>query len=96
MKKRNFLVPIATLAAAVTGGQASADIPSPQNKHDSDLADAMAQTNAQSDGKMVVKAGQDAFSFVLKRNEKNEMMAWHESHSSHASHSSHRSHYSGS
>lgn len=93
MKKRNFLIPVATLAAAVTSGQASADIPSSAESQTQNFNEIPSQTNVQNEGKMTVKAGQDAFSFVLKRNEKNELLAWH---SSHASHASHASHYSGS
>ena len=90
MKKRNFLVPVATLAAAVTNGQALADIPSTAESQAGNFNEIPSQTNVQNDGKMTVKVGQDAFSFVLKRNDKNELLA------SHSSHASHASHYSGS
>ena len=43
-----------------------------------------------------VKAGGEAFKFVLKRSEAGQLMAYHSSHASHASHSSHSSHSSSS
>jgi len=94
MKKRSFLVPLATLAAAMATEQASAvathEVVEPQ-------ADAMNtfQADAQSEN-LLVRHGNDQFAFVLKRGDQGQMLAYHSSHSSHASHVSHASHTSGS
>ncbi|WAH56447.1 His-Xaa-Ser repeat protein HxsA2 [Pseudomonas silvicola] len=99
MKKREFLLPLATLAAAVTANQASASVDSAQtDKHDENAA---IETRAAAlpiinIGEQMVtgRQGDNLFSFILKRGESGQMVAAHYSHSSHASHSSHSSHYS--
>lgn len=93
MKKRSFLVPLATLAAAVATEQASAlttyEVVEPISEAKNTF-----QAEAQSEN-LSVRGGNDLFAFVLKRGDQGQMMAYHSSHSSHASHSSHSSHYSG-
>ncbi|HEX8593887.1 MAG TPA: His-Xaa-Ser repeat protein HxsA2 [Pseudomonas sp.] len=94
MKKRSFLVPLATLVAAVATEQASAlaarDIAEPDVNAASTL-----QADAQSEN-LLVRSGNDQFAFILKRGDQGQMLAYHSSHSSHASHVSHASHTSGS
>ncbi|HHX6235701.1 TPA: His-Xaa-Ser repeat protein HxsA2 [Pseudomonas aeruginosa] len=99
MKKRGFLLPLATLTAAVTANQASASTVIPET----DQADeSMSIENhgvtlpIVNFGEQMVtgRHGDNLFGFVLKRGEDGKMVAAHYSHSSHASHSSHSSHYS--
>ncbi|MDA3876657.1 MAG: His-Xaa-Ser repeat protein HxsA2 [Halothiobacillus sp.] len=92
MSKWKFLMPLAGLAATVTSGQANADIVTVPAESVAKSDHISVVPFAQSD-KMIVRHDQDLFSFLLKRNDKNEILAMHQSHSSHASHSSH---YSGS
>ncbi|WP_247255435.1 His-Xaa-Ser repeat protein HxsA2 [Pseudomonas moorei] len=93
MKKRSFLVPLATLAAAIATEQASA-LTSHEVVEPSSESKNTFQTEAQSEN-LSVRGGSDLFAFVLKRGDQGQLMAYHSSHSSHASHSSHSSHYSG-
>lgn len=96
MKKHKFLLPLASLASALSSEQASANVNqvlnvAPQN-------DSKAVQSVTLSDRVVMSNGSDKFSFVLKRVDGGSLMAWHESHASHASHSSHsshRSHYSG-
>lgn len=94
MKKRSFLVPMATLAAAVAADQASAltthEIVEPKTDTTNTLQSAAPNEN------LSIRGGNDLFAFVLKRGDQGQLMAYHTSHSSHASHSSHSSHHSGS
>ncbi|WP_220467283.1 His-Xaa-Ser repeat protein HxsA2 [Pseudomonas mosselii] len=99
MKKRDFLLPLATLTAAVTATQAPA---STATIHAVE-ADGSQGIEAQSAALPIVQVGEqmvtgrqgdNLFSFILKRGENGQMFAAHHSHSSHASHSSHSSHYS--
>lgn len=94
MKKRSFLVPMATLAAAIASEQASAVATHEVIEPSTDTTNTL-QAEAQSED-LSVRSGNDQFAFVLKRGDQGQLMAYHSSHSSHASHSSHRSHYSGS
>ena len=99
MKKRPFLLPLAALAAALTSGQSSASAPV-LPAIDDQGGDQNRLVVPQADSEVVTAAsGDNLFSFVLKRGEGGQMMAYHSSHSSHASHASHASHsshYSGS
>lgn len=83
MRKRSFLVPLATLAAAVATEQASAltshDIVEPSSEAKNTF-----QAEAQSEN-LTVRGGNDLFSFVLKRGDQGQLMAYHSSHSSHSS-----------
>lgn len=93
MKKRSFLVPMATLAAAVATEHASAithEVIEPNTETTNTF-----QAEALSEN-ISVRGGTEQFAFVLKRGDQGIMMAYHTSHSSHASHSSHSSHTSGS
>jgi uncharacterized protein YcgI (DUF1989 family) len=94
MKKRSFLVPMATLAAAVATEHASAVVTHEVIAPTTDTTNTF-QADAPSEN-LSVRGGDDMFAFVLKRGDQGQLMAYHSSHSSHASHSSHRSHYSGS
>ncbi|PPK35828.1 hypothetical protein CD175_26915 [Pseudomonas laurylsulfatiphila] len=94
MKKRSFLVPLATLAAAMVTEQASA-IATHEGVEPSTDATNTLQADAQGEN-LSVRSGNDQFAFVLKRGDQGQMMAYHSSHSSHASHVSHASHTSGS
>lgn len=92
MTKRSFLVPLATLAAAIATEQASAmashEIVEPITASTNEF-----QTDAPGEN-LSVRSGNDQFAFVLKRGDQGQMMAYHSSHSSHASHASHASHTS--
>lgn len=94
MKKRSFLVPMATLAAAVATEQASAiaahEVIEPSTETPNSFQAAVPSEN------ISVRGGNEQFAFVLKRGDQGQLMAYHTSHSSHASHSSHSSHTSGS
>ena len=94
MKKRSFLVPIATLAAAVGTEQASALTTHEIVEPDTDTTISF-QSTTQSEN-ISARGGNDLFAFALKRGDQGQFMAYHSSHSSHASHSSHSSHHSGS
>jgi hypothetical protein len=94
MKKRSFLVPLTTLAAAIATEQASAITTHEVVEPRTDATHTF-QTDAQSEN-LLVRSGDDQFAFVLKRGDQGQMMAYHSSHSSHASHVSHASHTSGS
>ncbi|MBX8484256.1 His-Xaa-Ser repeat protein HxsA2 [Pseudomonas cichorii] len=93
MKKRSFLVPMATLVAAVATEQASAVVTHEVIEPATDTTHTF-RAEAKSEN-LSVRGGNDLFAFVLKRGDQGQMMAYHSSHSSHASHSSHSSHYSG-
>lgn len=99
MKKREFLLPLATLTAAVTATQASASVAVTHT----DKAEESAAIETQGAALPIIHVGEqmvtgrqgdNLFSFILKRGENGQMFAAHHSHSSHASHSSHSSHYS--
>ncbi|WP_419709431.1 His-Xaa-Ser repeat protein HxsA2 [Pseudomonas sp. NFX224] len=94
MKKRSFLVPMATLAAAMAAEQASAVASHEVIEPITDTPNTF-PAEAQSEN-LSVRGGSDQFAFVLKRGGQGQLMAYHTSHSSHASHSSHTSHTSGS
>lgn len=92
MKKRGFLVPVAALAAALTTEQAVANV-GPEAS--TPPTGSVELTGAKQAERVVTSNGHDQFSFIIKRTDSGEVMAWHESHASHTSHGSHRSHYSG-
>ncbi|MCY1291969.1 hypothetical protein D9M68_579140 [compost metagenome] len=101
MKKRAFLMPLATLAAVFSTNQASATVEAPSAPLvEGHAGQHVQQLTNQADQETVqVKAGGDQFQFLLQRGEGGQLMAYHSSHSSHASHASHASHsshYSGS
>lgn len=92
--KAKFLVPVGTLAAAMAAEHSSAAIVPPGSVSESHQSANVSTTNAVpalAPQDLTVKAGGDAFSFVLKRTEQGQVMAYHSSHSSHSSHYSHRS-----
>ena len=93
MKKRDFLLPLVSLASAFTSGQALANVV--YSAPDSFQTNGESVKNLQASNVVFVNKGDDKFSFVLKRADSGELIAWHQSHRSHSSHSSHRSHYSG-
>ncbi|KPA88208.1 hypothetical protein PF66_05260 [Pseudomonas asplenii] len=100
MKKREFLLPLATLTAAVTATQASAtvatlDAGKADENHAIEAKGAALPIIQVGEQMVTGRQGDNLFSFVLKRGENGQMVAAHHSHSSHASHSSHSSHYSG-
>jgi len=97
MKKRKFLMPLAALAAVFISDQVTATVSTPEASS-TKIDSSQATTNTAQNDRVLTSNGKDQFSFVLKRDEAGQLMAWHESHwshSSHSSHSSHRSHYSG-
>jgi hypothetical protein len=96
--KAKFLVPVSTLAAAMAAQHSNAAVVTPTI--DTEHHVTHAKTDGLDSGKasqdLNVKAGGEAFKFVLKRSEAGQLMAYHSSHASHASHSSHSSHSSSS
>lgn len=92
MKKRNFLLPLASLASAFTSEQALANMNQETQAVHQTNSDAV--QNVTLSDRVTMSNGNDKFSFVLKRVDGGTLMAWHESHASHASHSSHSSHRS--
>lgn len=99
MKEREFLLPLATLTAAVTANQASASTAITNTDKATEgtvIENQAAALPIVNVGEQVVtgRQGENLFSFILKRGEDGQMVAAHYSHSSHASHSSHSSHYS--
>ncbi|WP_186198564.1 His-Xaa-Ser repeat protein HxsA2 [Burkholderia gladioli] len=96
--KAKFLVPVSTLAAAMAAQHSNAAVVTATI--DTERHGVPATTDGLDSGKasrdLNVKAGGEAFKFVLKRSEAGQLMAYHSSHSSHASHSSHSSHSSSS
>ncbi|PXW26422.1 His-Xaa-Ser repeat protein HxsA2 [Paraburkholderia caballeronis] len=91
--KRKFLVPVGTIAAAIATEYATAAVapadaihePREMGRTANDVAHALEPQN------LTVRAGDDAYDFVLKRTQSGQVMAYHSSHSSHSSHYSHRS-----
>ena len=83
MKKRSFLVPLATLAAAVATEQACA-LTTYEFVEPGSEAKNTFQAEVQSEN-LLVRGGNDLFAFVLKRGDQGQMMASHSSHSSHYS-----------
>ena len=83
MKKRNFLIPLASLVATLGVTDVNAN--------------QIASDPIISSKEMISSANNDqntTFAFVLQRPEQRLMTADHYSHSSHSSHRSHSSHYS--
>ena len=83
MKKRNFLIPLASLVATL----GAVDVNATQTALDLNASDKAAVSITNNDQS-------SAFAFVLQRPEQRLMTADHYSHSSHSSHRSHSSHYS--
>lgn len=82
MKKRKFLVPLATILASLGVSNANA------------VADIGSNLNVPATVHYSAKNTDEIFSFVMKPSNEQTTMAYHYSHSSHSSHSSHRSHSS--
>jgi hypothetical protein len=92
--KAKFLVPVGALAAAMAAEHASAAIAPPNasaEPHTSANVTAADAVRALEPQDLTVRAGGNAYGFVLKRTESGQLMAQHSSHSSHSSHYSHRS-----
>ncbi|WP_082716210.1 His-Xaa-Ser repeat protein HxsA2 [Burkholderia sp. BDU5] len=93
--KAKFLVPLTTIIAAIAAEHSSAAVLPPTNQIQEREALPVPGAAGDQSGKLTVRAGEDSFSFVLKRSTQTGLlMAQHESHESHSSHSSHSSHYS--
>jgi len=84
MKKRNFLIPVATLLSALSTSNVEANL------------DNSSQTlvNDSASISTLVSITHNPFDFVMQPSSHTDVMAYHSSHSSHASHRSHSSHYS--
>ena len=84
MKKRNFLVPVATLLSALSTGTADASV------------DTKSQLLPEKSGSISrsISTANNPFEFVMQQSNHSDVMAYHTSHASHASHRSHSSHYS--
>jgi hypothetical protein len=96
--KAKFLVPVGALAAAMAAEHASAAIAPPDadaGSHTSANAATANAVRALEPQDSTVRAGGDAYMFVLKRTGSGQLVAQAQ-HSSHSSHSSHYSHQSSS
>lgn len=94
MKKRDFLVPVAVAAGALTVAPAASAIESPEVPSPVGVNQL---TPAGSGSRVKVPTSQGRLdSFVLNRQSDGTLIAQHESHISHESHESHASHYSSS
>ncbi len=85
MKKRNFLVPLATIVASLGVSNSEANV----NVESKVSVPAIEQYSTNNNNEI--------FSFIMKPSNEQATMAYHYSHSSHSSnssHSSHSSHYS--
>ncbi|AFT90078.1 His-Xaa-Ser repeat protein HxsA2 [Paraburkholderia phenoliruptrix] len=91
--KAKFLVPVSTLAAAMAAQHSSAAVVTPtiDTEHHVTHAKTEGLDSGKASQDLNVKAGGEAFKFVLKRSEAGQLMAYHSSHASHSSHSSHSS-----
>lgn len=91
--KAKFLVPVGTLAAAMATQHSNAAVVTAtiDAKHDVTHATIDGLDSGKASQDLNVKAGGEAFKFVLKRSEAGQVMAYHSSHASHSSHSSHSS-----
>lgn len=92
MKKRDFLLPFAAIAAALGNGEVLANraVIEPATSNAGDTTPSRVQIT----DKVVVNTNGSQFDFILKKNAAGDLMAYHSSHRSHMSHSSHRSHFS--
>jgi hypothetical protein len=84
MKKRKFLIPIATLLSALSISNAEASLDKPLQV----LNEKSAITSSS------ILEANNPFDFVMQQSGHTNVMAYHTSHASHSSHSSHRSHSS--
>jgi hypothetical protein len=84
MKKRNFLIPVATLLSALSISNVEASLDKPvQVLNEKSAVTSSSNSEANS-----------PFDFVMEQGNHIDVMAYHTSHASHASHRSHSSHYS--
>lgn len=84
MKKRNFLIPVATLLSALSTSNVDASLDKPvQVLNEKNAVTSSSNSEANS-----------PFDFVMEQGNHIDVMAYHTSHASHASHASHRSHSS--
>jgi hypothetical protein len=84
MKKRNFLIPVATLLSALSVTSSDASV----NNKEQGLTENNGSVSAP------ISSSSNPFEFVMQQSNHTEVMAYHTSHASHASHRSHSSHYS--
>jgi hypothetical protein len=84
MKKRNFLIPLATLLSALSISNAEASLNNPVQ-----VLDRKSEVTSSS-----ILEANNPFDFVMQQSDHTNVMAYHTSHASHASHASHSSHYS--
>jgi hypothetical protein len=87
MKKRNYLIPVVTLVAAITTN-ASATV----YKDTAEGTNNALNVSLENALNVSLEQTQD---FVITNSDNTQKFAYHYSHRSHASHSSHSSHYSG-
>ena len=84
MKKRSFLIPVATLLSALSASNVEASV---DNK-----SQTLAKNNVSISSPISIAS--NPFEFVMQQSNYTDVMAYHTSHVSHASHRSHSSHYS--
>lgn len=95
MKKHAFLMPLASLVAALATNQATANVLNVNVVVDPTVNAKNTISVAPQSERISARGSDKQFEFLLKRGENGLMMAAHHSHSYHASHASHSSHYSG-
>jgi hypothetical protein len=84
MKKRNFLIPVASLISALSATNVDASF--------DNSSQTLASNNASISNPVSIT--NNPFEFVMQQSDHTDVMAYHTSHASHASHRSHSSHYS--
>ncbi len=84
MKKRNFLIPVATLLSALSTSNVDAGV----------VKNLGFENNKSESFSNYILESNNAFDFVMVQGDYSDVTAAHRSHSSHRSHRSHRSHYS--
>ena len=84
MKKRNFIIPVATLLSALSAPNIEASVDNNSQVFD----------KSNSSISSPISIASNPFEFVMQKSSHTDVMAYHTSHASHASHASHRSHSS--
>ncbi len=94
---KNFLIPVATALAAVTGTGQAIEVKQTgveDIKNDSTVSQTLKKVLGADDRLATYSKGNELHGLVLRKNTEGIVLAEHYSHRSHASHASHSSHYS--
>jgi len=84
MKKRNFLLPVASLLSVLSASDVDASV-----ETKSQILDKKNETISSP-----ASIASNPFGLLMEQSSRNYILAYHTSHASHASHRSHSSHYS--